>query len=467
MVTYTTKFPINERFDKNEFVKLVVKWNQGSKFDKINGLSWNGQDYECEWKQDNITLTIQEINSESIIASRLRKEDEHGMWFTDFVLNNSEGSIAISVSLETTELTTDFFPTYYPPFFVKMVLFGDYAGKDNGLQVMNKEHNVDEELEFFRNVVTKRITSELPVVFVTRTVEGKNLLNVNQLAFRLQGVAHVICEPEQVIKLTELSDILDGIEAKAGKIFIFYPSHNKRSRIMNLTGSSKEANYLEDRIVNDVYNYMNSRMRSTIDTWDGVSTEKLHIINRKLINDHTAIEEENRNLYDIFGEQLEKMEESNVKLSNEVQRLTAELQGLRMRYSDKDKFPLLYLGEEKDLYTGEIKEIILEIMSEYQKSCKEDSRRWHIISDLMESNEFKGIPEKRREQLKNALRGYKSLNGSLKSLLETLGFEISDDGKHYKWTYYGDHRYVATAAKTCSDNRAGMNLSSLIDKTMF
>ena len=161
------------------------------------------------------------------------------------------------------------------------------------------------------------------------------------------------------------------------------------------------------------------------------------------------------------------MEESNVKLSNEVQRLTAELQGLRMRYSDKDKSPVLYLGEEKDLYTGEIKEIILEIMSEYQKSCKEDSRRWHIISDLVESNEFKGIPEKRRERLKNALRGYKSLNGSLKSLLETLGFEISDDGKHYKWTYYGDHRYVATVAKTCSDNRAGMNLSSIIDKTMF
>lgn len=348
-----------------------------------------------------------------------------------------------------------------------MVLFGNYAGNDNGLKVMNKEHNVEEELDFFRDIVTKRITSELPVVFVTRTLEGENPLNVNQLAFRLQGVAHVICEPESGIQFEGLSDILDSMEAKAGKIFIFYPSHNKKSRIMNLTGSSKEADYLEDRIVNDVYNYMNSRMRSAIDIWDGVSTEKLHIINRELLNDHTAIEEENRNLYDIFGEQLEKMEESNVKLSNEVQRLTAELQGLRMRYSDKDKSPVLYLGEEKDLYTGEIKEIILEIMSEYQKSCKEDSRRWHIISDLVESNEFKGIPEKRRERLKNALRGYKSLNGSLKSLLETLGFEISDDGKHYKWTYYGDHRYVATVAKTCSDNRAGMNLSSIIDKTMF
>lgn len=467
MVTYTTKFPVNELFDKEEFVKLVIKWNQGSKFDKIDDLSWNGQDYECEWSQNNISLKIQEIESESIIASRLSKEDEHGMWFTDFVLNNSQGTLAVSVSLETTELTTDFFPTYYPPFFVKMVLFGEYAGKDNGIDVQNKEHNVTECLTFLTGVVTKKIISELPVVYVSRTIEGYNPLDVNKLAFRLQGVAHVISEPAEDIKFEGLTDILNDAEEKSGKIFIFYPSHNKKSRIINLTGSSREPEFLEDCIVNDVYNYMNSRMRKAIDTWDGVSTEKLHIINRNLLNDHSAIEEENKYLYDVFGGQLEKMEESNVKLTNEIQRLTAELQGLRMKYSDRDRLPVLYLGEERDLYSGEVKEIILEIMSEYQKTCKKDSRRWHIISDLMESNEFKGIPEKRREQLKNALRGYKTLNGSLKSLLETLGFEISDDGKHYKWTYYGDHRYVVTAAKTCSDSRAGMNLSAIIDKTMF
>lgn len=467
MVTYTTKFPINELFNKEEFVKLVIKWNQGSKFDKIDNLSWSGKEYEYEWSQDNISLKIQEIESECIIASRLSKEDEHGMWFTDFVLNNIQGTLAVSVSLETTELTTDFFPTYYPPFFVKMVLFDEYAGNDNGIEVKNKEHNVAECLTFFKDVVTKKISSRLPVVYVSRTIEGDNPLDVNGLAFRLQGVAHVICEPDEGIKFDGLTDILNDVEAKAGKIFIFYPSHNKNSRIINLTGSSKESEYLEDRVVNDVYNYMNSRMRKAIDTWDGVSTEKLHIINRNLLNDHMNIKKENKDLYDVFGNQLEKMEESNVKLGKEVQRLTAELQGLRMRYSDRNKSPVLYLGEERDLYSGEIKEIILEIMSEYQKKCKEDSRRWHVISDLMECNEFKGIPEKRREQLKNALRGYKKLNGSLKTLLETLGFEISDDGKHYKWTYYGDHRYVATAAKTCSDSRAGMNLSSVIDKKMF
>lgn len=44
---------------------------------------------------------------------------------------------------------------------------------------------------------------------------------------------------------------------------------------------------------------------------------------------------------------------------------------------------------------------------------------------------------------------------------------ITDDGKHYKWTCFGDYRYSATMTKTSSDNRAGMNMTSLIDNLML
>ena len=66
-----------------------------------------------------------------------------------------------------------------------------------------------------------------------------------------------------------------------------------------------------------------------------------------------------------------------------------------------------------------------------------------------------------------ALKGYRSLGGSLRGILESMRFVITDDGKHYKWTYFGDHRYSVTIAKTSSDNRAGMNMASLIDNLML
>ena len=144
-----------------------------------------------------------------------------------------------------------------------------------------------------------------------------------------------------------------------------------------------------------------------------------------------------------------------------------ENQALRMRLASRDKQPLIYMGEEADFYEGEIREIILEILEDYSRNVQKDTRRDHIVSDLLENNDFEHIPAKRREQIKVALKGYKSLSGSLRGLLESMGFVITDDGKHYKWTYFGDHRYSATMPKTSSDNRAGMNMASLIDNLML
>ncbi len=55
----------------------------------------------------------------------------------------------------------------------------------------------------------------------------------------------------------------------------------------------------------------------------------------------------------------------------------------------------------------------------------------------------------------------------MKRTLQDMGFVITEEGKHYKFTYYGDGRYMATLAKTPSDNRSGMNIALEIIKDMF
>ena len=32
MITYTTKFPINDKFGRKEFLEQIIYWNQGSKY---------------------------------------------------------------------------------------------------------------------------------------------------------------------------------------------------------------------------------------------------------------------------------------------------------------------------------------------------------------------------------------------------------------------------------------------------
>lgn len=55
----------------------------------------------------------------------------------------------------------------------------------------------------------------------------------------------------------------------------------------------------------------------------------------------------------------------------------------------------------------------------------------------------------------------------MRQLLTELGFVISEEGKHYKLTYYGDGRYWTTIAKSPSDNRTGTNVALTIIKNML
>ena len=463
MITYTTKFPVNDLLTKEEFIKTVIKWNQGSQHDKIDGVEWDGEAHNLKWEQDRISLEFQEVDTDEIIASRLRKEDEHGIWTTDFVLNVEKRYLSVSVAMVTTEFTTDFAPTFYPPYFVKLIVYSGYSGTDSTLYVSQKAHLATECNDLISRVCCKEIKMLLPIVYITRSKDTSSELNVDDLAFRLQGVAHVIYEPDGYDQKLCLD--IDDENVYENKAFIFYPSSQKQVDFIDCTEKSKD--YIENHIINAVYSYMIQRVRKNIDTWDGILNEQLHLKNIELIKSNATVEEENDYLYEEFGDQLKKMEDTNAKLNNEIQRLTAEVQGLRMKFSDRSQVPVIVAGEEKDLYEGEIKEIILEILEEYKKSCYEGSRRQHVIDDILQCNEYKHLPEKKREILKKALKGYRSLNGSLKNELEALGIEITSDGKHYKWSYFGDSRYVITAAKTSSDARSGMNLSAIMEKLML
>ena len=463
MITYTTKFPVNDSLTKEEFIKTVIKWNQGSQYDKIDGVEWDGEAHNLKWEQDRITLEFQEVDTDDIIASRLRKEDEHGIWTTDFVLNVEKRYLSVSVAMVTTEFTTDFAPTFYPPYFVKLIVYSGYSGTDSTLCVSQKAHLATDCNDLIQKVCCKEIKMLLPIVYITRFKDTSSELNVDDLAFRLQGVAHVIYEPDGYDQKLCLN--IDDENVYENNAIIFYPSFQKQVDFIDCTEKSKD--YIENHIINAVYSYMIQRVRKNIDTWDGILNEQLHLKNIELLKNKATVEEENDYLYEEFGDQLKKMEDTNAKLNNEIQRLTAEVQGLRMKFSDRSQVLVIVAGEEKDLYEGEIKEIILEILEEYKKSCHEGSRRHHIIDDILQYNEYKHLPEKKREILKKALKGYRNLNGSLKNELEALGIEITSDGKHYKWSYFGDSRYVVTAAKTSSDARSGMNLSAIMEKLML
>ncbi|MBC3803547.1 hypothetical protein GH808_03735 [Acetobacterium fimetarium] len=465
MITYSTQFPVNDKLDKKTFVEYVIRWNQGSKYDKLDNLEWDEESFSVTWEDSVKKLIIEELEQKGIIASRFQKEDNHGLWKTDFILNYGE-YITIRVELETTESTTDFYPSYYPPFFVKQIIYWGFAAEDGSLPVGSQGLSLDTYDKYIRDILEGKENLWLPIVFVSKKSDGDYPVNISDLAFKLQGVAHTIYEDKNV-GITQYAERLDCNGAR-GSVIIVYPNKYMKRKVINPFGANSEnPDKVLSLITNAVYEYSNQVMRLDTDTWDGMMNAKLHFQNSDLLSGRSILEEENTELYEVFEEQLHKTEEANKNLNLEIQRLTVENQALRMRLASKDQKPLLYMGEEIDFYEGEIREIILEILETCLRNTPKGTRRDHIVTDLLENNIYDHIPAKRREQIKVALKGYKTLGGSLKSLLGSMGFIITDDGKHYKWTYFGDHRYSATVAKTSSDHRAGMNMASLIDNLML
>ena len=111
--------------------------------------------------------------------------------------------------------------------------------------------------------------------------------------------------------------------------------------------------------------------------------------------------------------------------------------------------------------------MILGTLDDALNATENATRRADILVDILENNPYYHLSEERKQKVKSLFKGYKNLTGAMKQELQSLGFEITEAGKHYKLTYKGDPRYMVTVGKTPSDSRSGSNNAALISKTMF
>lgn len=149
-------------------------------------------------------------------------------------------------------------------------------------------------------------------------------------------------------------------------------------------------------------------------------------------------------------------------LSVDLEKTKTESTVLHSRLDSLDNLPLLIHGKEKDLYPGEVKDMILDSLSDYVRLQVHDgSRRKDIIDDVLTSNDFEDNLTKRRNELRRVMK-----NENPQSLLRDLqqfGIKAEPEQKtHYKLVYYGDPRYVTVMAKTASDKASYDNMTGNI-----
>lgn len=448
MLVYSTRFRVKPDFDEDKFFGSIIEWNSSGMYPVEN---IKGRTYPFKAGDDSRSIEIICLEDERIIAARSHIENDGGVWNSELILNCRSNILSVYVRRKVTENTLNTEPRAFMVSFVKQIIKKGFVEKSMGFEITDKALcDCDEEL--IKKLPLLADEYALPVVYLSSASE----INYHKLAPKLTGLAVVVTDSNDLLK-----------EQYPEPIYVFFPHKNKKPVSFGSFPFHRDIRYV-------VCDYLNSREYNKLETWDGVQNEIADRANIELLGKYKETVADNDTLMDMYRcleEEMRANSEHRDSLSFENNCLIAENARLmqeneRLRVNGT---PLIMLGKEKDIYSGEQYEIIMEILAEYlAKLADKGSRRADILESVIEANPVKGIPKKKREIIKGVLDGYKAFEtAEITRALKKTGIKIIEHTGHYKIALNGDHRYVCEAAATCSDRRGGQNLISEINRKMF
>lgn len=476
MLLFSTFLSIRESLTKDDFIRLVIEWNQGSDHveNRIKGVVWAGE-HNVHYGDESLWMDIQEYRNQNTIAVRYEKTEADGaIWDTDYVMNftTRQMSILLDRSYKADALLLD--PGFSTPHFITMLIMQGYLLDDGALPISRDPIQITEEnIGLLTDVISNKVRYQLPVVYVSKTYDNEDPVDVRLLASRLKGVAHVLVQSD--IRINGLCRRLtNDLNEYKGAIGIYYPNAAAGHPRFMYRQPYGYDNALFQKVLWRVIRYSNAQKVDPLYTWQGVCnallTDRLCSQRSERIAAENARDKAETAIDDYtttFDAEFDTWRQRVDALTRENDALRAENEGLRTKLMESDSLPVLYAGDEDGLYIGEVTDIILSVLSDALKKSVEHSRRYDVIEDLLKSNTYTRDFNSRVEQIKHLLKGYDKMSKTLRQELIDYGFTFSDDGKHCKLVYFGDRRYWTTLAKTASDHKSGSNSAADIIRTML
>ena len=476
MILFLTTLDIGEFVTQEDFIKLVLEWNAGSRYEEniVKGIEWCGE-RTVRYGDSKLWLEFVEYAEREILAVRHEKITADGVvWDSDFVMNFGTHRLTIQLDRTYSEEALVMGAYFSTPHFITLLIEKGFLAKDRDLPVLRTPIAVtDADLDMCKRAFTEDNGYRLPVVFVSRTAEDKFPLSITWLASRLKGAAHVLVE-ESAESCAEIRKLFKMGNEPFGAVRIYYPLGTVRHKKFRFRSATGNEDVRLEKVIRHVIQYGIEQRVDRFCTWNGVNGAVLNnqldhqiAVRKNAETEKLRAEAEKDEVYETFSEDLQALQERVAELMKANEALQYENQGLRAKYASSDAVPMLYFGDEEEFYEGEIRDMVLGALDEALAATEKATRKGDILEDVLENNVYQHLSDERKQKVKALFKGYKSLTGVMRQELMALGFEITEAGKHYKLTYGGDARYMVTMAKTPSDNRSGINNAALISKKML
>lgn len=463
MLSFSTEFPIGDT-DIGSCIACVRDWLLGSPHTSFRPEQLADRPLSGRWtaatERERIEALLSDREKDRIAAFRHSLTDRNLTWETEIVFSIREDSAfaGIRTSRQSTHAQITL-PRAKKPHIIKTILDELGGGLDGEVFVRDTPRFLSEnDANMAVRLINGDADNYLPVIYVSRTFDNSLVVRPEPLARRMSGLAHVLIEPSRNFSRSIQHDV-EGRNAYGGRIGMHWPN----GQSFYLTPEALSTDELEVRRVveNRITDALLNRRPLARCTWARaeaeVAREAIEVLQSAGSND---VQEYIR----AFDEELSAKDRQLRDAEAEIWKLEARLKtGFR---GDRVGTGIA-IGNEVDLFPGEVTEIIVDGLRQAAQNVQDDSRRHHVLSAAIEANGGHEELQAKREALKEALRGYTSMTKDVLHTLTSLGFEVSEDGKHHKLTYQNDDRYTFSLPKSGSDWRGGLNAASDISKRVF
>lgn len=463
---FSTEFPIDSTRSVEDVVRLACEWISGSPHTNIKKCDLDELPTDAERtvsaESELVTLAISRGQDSTVGGLRYIRTENGLEWTTSIVSLKTDDRHLLSLQVSCEALSTAVrLPSPKKPYFIRQVLTKIGGGMDGEIPVTDKPFRLsDGEAGIAAALISGFAKNKLPIIYISAGFDGNLLVNPDELAQFVSGMAHVVVEPNREFSYN-LKTLTNARNAFGGTVGVYWPeSDARKSYFIDEDTPNQRAIQLE--IAKDIRLALaNRRLRSTC-TWahlqETISRKRFEWLKSQ---GSTAIEE----YITAFDAEQAAKDGKLIEAEQEISRLHAEIRRLASAHQSSAT-GLITPGKEQDLYAHEIRDMIIATIEEALRTTHENSRRQHVLTDLLAANQPAGHGEMLENEIKSLFKTYRDMDTPTRNALLRLGFSISEDGKHYKLVFQGDRRYTFTLPKTSSDHRAGKNIASDINNAL-
>lgn len=464
MLSFATEFPV-ETASIDLFRDAIGAWLDGSPHMQISSKDLPKLTGVDAPKIEHLAEVLECLHFSSgqrhSASYRHTKRDNGVDWITTISFDSDETDALVSVRTERqSSQPKPFLPEAKKPFVIRNLLQILTGGMDGELRVQDEARILDNsDIPMVTRLLNGDADHHLPLVYISHPFSDYHYIDSEKLGKQLGGLAHVLVEPSREFSRSIQNEVFSS-NPYGGYVGIYFSS-DQMLRVSPYDYDDEK--FLRLDIFSQVRQALLNRRQMPRCSW--VNTQAL-IAREAFERLKDAGSEDIDDYVSAFDAELAAKNSQLRDAEQEILRLKA-LSKAGVKSTESLSGLTINFGSEQELVDGEFLEIVLDVFHNQLSSLPDDSRRLHVIQEIVNSNKPKWVLRQKREEIKSNLKGYKSMDSRLRGALETFGFTITEDGKHYKLKYKGDERYCYTLAKTSSDHRSGMNAASHIGRSFL